>query len=113
MLSKDELLAKSSFREPVPITVPTFGDLLLRFPTFKEWHNIVALHRKAEGAISADVVARTLAVVIAEPDGTRMLSDSEAMKLLEKDFDAVSDIYRKAWETVLRVDDKVEEAEKN
>jgi hypothetical protein len=86
----------------------------LRYPTFREWHEITIEHRKA-GADkrdpSADLIARTIAICIADGQGRRKLTDAEASALLEASPRQVMDLYTKCWETVLRNDDDAAKGE--
>jgi hypothetical protein len=89
----------------------------LRVPTFKEWHEITIAHRKC-GAEKldppAELIARTIAVCVADSHGKRKLTDAEAAALLEASPRQVMDLYTKCWETVLRNDDAaIQEEAKN
>ena len=68
MLSKESLLQRQ-YREPVAVTVPVVGEVLLRYPTYAEWHSIIAAHKNVTSVPPPEVVARTVALVLAEPDG--------------------------------------------
>jgi hypothetical protein len=89
----------------------------LRVPTFKEWHGITIEHRKCGAAQTdppADLIARTIAICVADSQGKRKLTDTEAAALLEASPRQVMDLYTKCWETVLRNDDDaIQEEAKN
>lgn len=90
----------------------------LRYPTFKEWHEIWVEHRKcAADKIDppADLVARTIAVCVADAKGRRKLTDAEASALLEGSPRQVVDLYKKCFETVLKDsdDEAIQEEAKN
>ncbi len=113
-LSKEQLRGLRPNRQPVEISVPGWPDsVLLRYPTFAEWHEVVALNSQAEGSPPAESVAKTVGVCLGNADGSRMLSDSEALELLRQDFEAVMYLYKECWQKVLRADTAVEQAEKN
>ncbi len=115
MLTKEELLAAKVHRALVTVSVPGWPDAVqLRHPTFGEWHRIISQMRaNGDKEATAEQVAHTIGVCLAGSDGSRMLTDSEAMNLLQKDFEAVMYLYSQCWATVLRVEGKVEEAQKN
>lgn len=115
MLTKETLQSAATKREPVLVDVEGWSEpILLRHPTWKEWHNILRSHKQAgdEGP-SAETIVRTIGVVLANQDGSRMLGDNEALDLMKQDYDVVLALYEKAWETVLKTQGKLEEAEKN
>ena len=112
MISKDALLQRQ-YRPPVAVTVPVVGEVLLRYPTYAEWHSIIAAHKNVTGAPPPEVVARTVALVLAEPDGSKMLTEAEARQMTDNDCDMVAAIYRAAIDTVLNVGKQVDDAEKN
>lgn len=89
----------------------------LRFPTFKEWHQITVEHRKCakdNADPPAELIARTIAVCISDASGKRKLTDAEAMSLMDANPRQVMDLYNKCYETVLKQDDAaVQEEAKN
>jgi len=111
--TKEDALSRSAAKPTVVVFDKDWGDVHLRWPTFGEWHGLVVPHRKCTAAkeeASAELIARTLAVCLANPDGSRMLNDREAEKLLERDHLPVMRVYMKCWETVLKFsEDEVEE----
>jgi hypothetical protein len=115
MLTKDQLRALRPDRQPVEVPVPGWPDsVLLRYPTFGEWHQVVALNQNAPGGQPpAEAVAKTVGICLSNPDGSRMLSDAEAMELLRQDYTAVMYLYAQCWRKVLKADTAVEAAEKN
>jgi hypothetical protein len=116
MLAKDQLLAIRASKPPVEVSVPGWPDSVqLRYPTFKEWHGLVSMMRVTDGGkeASAEQVAQVIGVCLSTPDGARMLNDSEALRLLQGDYEAVMFLYGKCWDTVLKATGAVEDAEKN
>lgn len=113
MSAADILGAPSS--KTLEVSPPNGKPLLLRSPSFREWYDLTAAHRQLDGKDPpADLIAKTIAVVLARPDGARMLTDAEASGLLDADPKVVMWLYVTAWETVLRNDDKaIKELEKN
>lgn len=116
MLTKEQLLAR---RESLPIEVTVEGwpdTVLLRQPTFQEWHGLVAAMQgcvEAGGFPSAELTVKTLGICVATPAGDRLLTDMEAQALLRSNPAAVQNLFRKCWDTVLKIEGKVEAAEKN
>lgn len=115
MLTKEKLTAAQQIKKPLVVDVPALGESVsLRYPTFSEWHNIVSEVRGREGKDpTAEMIARTISVCLANEDGTRMLTEAESQTLLEQDAVKVMALYSKCWETVLAGEGKVEQAEKN
>lgn len=114
-ICRDDVLKRSAPRPPVEVAIPEWGAVLLRYPTFAEWYSIVQPMRQLAGAEpSVDLIARAVAIVLANPDGSRMLSDPEAARLMEKEYTAVMRVWNRAWETVLKFTDAdLEAAAKN
>jgi hypothetical protein len=116
-INRDELLAKDVVRPPVEVSVPKWGSVLLRYPTFAEWYSITATMRECQASHKepqADLIARLVAVVVSSPEGNRILSDAEAVRLLEKDFVPMMAVWARAWETVMRMTEAdMEATEKN
>jgi hypothetical protein len=115
--SREDAIRKASLKPVVSIHDPEWGEVLLRWPTFGEWHGLVTPHRQAKARNeepSAELMARTLAVCLSNPDGTRMLTDHEAGKLMEREHLPVMRVYMQCWQTVLKFgEDEVEESGKN
>jgi hypothetical protein len=81
--------------------------VLFRSPTFSEWYELTVEHRRLEGKEPpVELITKTVAVVLANPDGSRRLSPQEASVLLKADSQLVMWLYVHAWETVLRSDEK-------
>jgi hypothetical protein len=115
--SREDAIQKAAPRPVVTVYDKDWGDVNLRWPTFGEWHGLVTPHRKAKALgeePSAELMARTLAVCLANPDGSRMLTDHEAGKLMEREHLPVMRVYMQCWQTVLKFgEDEVEQAGKN
>jgi hypothetical protein len=110
-LSKDEMVSKLA-RPAQSVAVEELGgSVVLRCPTFTEWHELVRRHREiGEGqAPPADLMAATVAVVLANLDGSRMFTGAE-VESLPPEF--VMKIYQAAWSTVLRGPDAESEEKK-
>lgn len=114
-ITRDDVMKRAAPRPPVEVSIPEWGAALLRYPTFAEWYSIVHPMRQLEGKEPpVDLISRTVAIVLANPDGSRMLTDPEATRLMDKDFAAVMRVWNRAWETVLRFEDRdLEAAAKN
>lgn len=115
MLTREQIRGLKPARGTVSVSVPGWPDaVLLRHPSYGEWQRIVALNMAADGKEPpAETIVQTIGVCLANPDGTRMLTDAEALDLLTQDAAAVVHLYRECCRTVLRVDGKIEDAEKN
>jgi hypothetical protein len=115
-LSKDAI--REALAAPVrleTVDVPPLGGAVdLRFPTFAEWHSIALEHRRLAGAEpSAELIARTVAVVLANPDGTRMFTADEIDQVEAMPPAAVMELYVAAWGSVLRGPEATDEAKKD
>lgn len=109
--SLDDLLALAA--EPVEVTIQkSTKPIRLRWPSFAEWHGLAVAHRALKGEEPpAELVARTVAVCVADAEGGREYADADVPKLLAGDPRALMQIYVKCWETVLRNDDQAIKAE--
>jgi hypothetical protein len=102
-IGREDILKRSTPRPPVEVPIAEWGSVLLRYPTFAEWYSVVQPMRQLAGAEpSADLIARAVAVVLSNPDGSRMLTDHEAARLMEKEYSAVMRVWNRAWETVMK-----------
>jgi hypothetical protein len=113
--SLDDLFGQIA-RGPVEVHPPMAGKpVYFRSPTYDEWYELAVAHRALDGRDPPkELITKTVAVVLANHDGSRKLSASEASVLLKADSQLVMWLYVKAWETVLRSDEKVaSDAEKN
>ena len=110
MLTRDSILAGPR-RKPVPITIA--GEVAyLRHPTFAEWREIVARHPAPGTAVSAEAAAAAAVVLLADADGIRLFQPGEEAALMAADRAVVATVYKRAWETVLAIDDDRVEAAK-
>ena len=116
-LTREDMLKKAEVKPPVEVDIPGWGLVLLRYPNFGEWYALAQPARQhfTDGTQPpADLIAKCAATVLSSPEGNRILSDSEAVKVMEKDFVPVMAVWTKAWETVLRfAESDLEVAEKN
>lgn len=89
--------------------------VFLRWPAFDEWHGLAVAHKKLDGAEPpAELIARTVAVCLADKDGARVYLDDDLGELLKGNPRSLMWLYVKCWETVLRNDEHVvKEEEKN
>lgn len=115
MLTKEQLQKVKGGRGTVEVSVPGWPDsVLLRYPTYGEWQRVVSMNQAAGNTDPPpETIVHTIGVCLANPDGTRMMTDAEALELLIQDAAAVVFLYKECCRTVLRVDGKVEQAEKN
>lgn len=104
--SLDDLLTLAE--APVEVTVGRGKKpVRLRWPSFAEWHALSVSHRQLAGQDPpAELVARTVAVCVANAEGEREYQDADVPKLLEGDPRVLMQLYVKCWETVLRNDDQ-------
>jgi len=85
------------------------GPVLLRYPTFSEWHEIMVGHAKLEKTgepPSVALITKTIAYTLSDQAGNRRLTDQEAKAILDADPGTVMWIYKKAGQTVLKNDDQ-------
>jgi hypothetical protein len=115
MLSKDQIRNMKPSRGPVEVNVPGWDDtVLLRYPTFKEWMDLVRDAKASEGsAPSAEQIARVVAVCLANEDGSRMFKAGEVSDLLDQGHEVMMHLHNVCWTTVLKADGMVEQAGKN
>lgn len=122
-MTKDTIrrLSKDAIREALAapvrletVDVPSLGGAVdLRYPTFTEWHAIALDHRRLNNAEPpAELIARTVAVVLANPDGTRMFTPEEVGQVEAMPPAAVMELYVSAWGGVLRGPEATDEAKK-
>ena len=115
--SREDILKRAAAKPPVEVTIPEWGTVLLRHPTFAEWYSLaqpMRQHHLDSTQPPADLIAKGAAIVLSSPEGNRLLSDAEAVRVMEKDFVPVMAVWNKAWETVLRfADTDLEVTEKN
>lgn len=95
--------------DTVTITPPDAlggGSIILRQPSFAEWHGLAKAHRELEGKTPpADLIAKTITTCIADADGKP--AGIEAAKVLRSSHKLVMWIYARCWETVLKSGDEV------
>ena len=110
----DQILAIAD--EPVEVTPPRSKTAVkLRWPSFEEWHSLSVAHRQLKGEDPpAELIARTVAICIADDAGERRYKDADIPTLLQTSPKTLMWLYVKCWETVLRNDEKaVKEEEGN
>ena len=114
MLTKEQIRNHKPQKPLVSVYVPALGDTVtLRYPTFKEWMDVVRESRDCEGKPTAEQIARTVSVCLANEDGTRMFRAGEHSDLLDLGHEAVMYLHGECWKTVLLAEGMVEAAEKN
>ena len=96
-----------------PVEVRVKGKAVrLRHPAFSEWHDLAGAHRRLKGEDPpAELVARTVAVCVADADGNRAYSDADIPALVAGDARVLMALYIRCWETVLRNDEEAVRAE--
>lgn len=102
--------------QPIEVTPPrSKSSVRLRWPSFNEWHGLAVAHRQLGGKEpSAELIARTVAVCLADDNGDRKYGDEDLAALLAASPRMLMWLYVKCWETVLRNDEHVvKEEEKN
>ena len=114
MLTREQLRNHKPTKPVVTVYVPALGDtVMLRYPTFKEWMDVVREGKECEGNPTADQVARVVAICLANEDGTRMFKAGELGDLLDLGHEAMTFLHAECWKHVLRAEGQVEAAEKN
>lgn len=110
----DDLLAIAD--EPIEVTPPrSKSPVRLRWPSFEEWHSLSVAHRQLDGKDPpAELIARTVAICVADERGERRYKDADIPAVLATSPRLLMWLYVKCWETVLRNDEKaVKEEEGN
>jgi hypothetical protein len=101
----DQILAIAD--EPIAVTPPrSKASVLLRWPSFAEWHELSVAHRKLDGDPPAELIARTVAICLSDADGGRRYKDEDIPELMKTSPRTLMWLYVKCWETVLRNDEK-------
>lgn len=114
MKKLDDLLGLAD--EPVRLQPPrSKSAVFLRWPSFEEWHGLAVAHRQLAGKEPpAELIAKTVAVCLADEDGKRKYQDGDLEDLLQASPRSLMWLYVKCWDTVLRNDEgAVKEEEKN
>jgi hypothetical protein len=116
-ITREDMLKRAEVKPPIEVDIPGWGLVLLRHPNFAEWYALAQPARQhfADGTQPpADLIAKCAATVLSSPEGNRILSDAEVVKVMEKDFLPVMAVWQKAWATVLRFSEEdLEGVEKN
>ena len=114
MLSKDQLLGIKPSLVPVEVSVPSWPDsVLLRHPTFQEWHGIMSSMRdRGDKGPTDEMIVLTIGTCLSTPEGGRLLTPAEATHLLRQDPGPIMKLYEECWKTVLKTDTALEDAEK-
>jgi hypothetical protein len=116
IVTKEQLLGRRVASKTTTAEVDGLGAVVLRYPMFAEWYGWVLEQNKyAGGTVPPSVIAGTIALCLANADGSQMLSDSEANELLDLEPLLVMRLYEVAKKVVLAAseDEAVEEAEGN
>jgi hypothetical protein len=110
----DDLLGRLAVRPPVTVEVEGLGTVYFRHPSFEEWHDITVAHQRLNGEPSSQaLIARTVATVLSDEDGKKLLNNGDAQKLMDRDASAVMRLYNTAVERVYAIDGTIKAAEKN
>lgn len=109
--SLDDLLALAD--APVEVTISKGKrPIRLRWPSFQEWHDLSVAHRALKGQDPpAELIAKTVAVCVANAEGGREYSDADVPALVAGDPRVLMQLYVKCWETVLRNDEQAVQAD--
>ena len=113
-LKLDDLLDRVGTRPPISVTMPTWGEVFLRYPTAEEWHDIVSAQQgSGDGIPPLSLICRVMATCMADDQGNRLMSAADARRLHDRDAAAVMQMFQKIMATVMVVDDQqVSDAEK-
>jgi hypothetical protein len=106
MKKLDEILALAD--EPIEVTPPKAKKpVRLRWPSFAEWHELAVAHRKLDGQEPpAELIAKTVAVCLADEDGNRKYGDGDLEQLLQGNSRILMWLYVTCWQTVLKNDEE-------
>lgn len=111
MKNLDEILGLAS--DLVVVNPPRAKkEISLRWPSFEEWHQLAIAHRLLDGQDPpAELIARTVAVCVANEDGARKYQDNQLPELMKASPRLLMWLYTKCWATVLKNDEAEVKAE--
>jgi hypothetical protein len=113
LVSKDQLLGRRIAGRTKEVEIAGLGTVLLRYPLFSQWYGWVLEQNKLGGAsVPPSMIASTIAMCLANEDGTPMLSEDEAGELLDLEPALVVSLYEVCKATIASAsDDKAVEDE--
>ena len=113
IVSKDQLLGRRIAGRTKEVEIAGLGTVRLRYPLFSQWYAWVLEQNKLGGAaVPPSVIASTIAMCLANEDGTPMLSEDEAGELLDLEPALVVSLYEVCKATIASAsDDKAVEDE--
>ena len=116
IVSKEQLLGRRIAGRTKQVEIAGLGTVLLRYPLFTQWYSWVLDQNKLGGAaVPPSTISSTIAMCLANEDGSPMLSEEEAGELLDLEPALVVSLYEACKATIASASDDaaVEEAEGN
>lgn len=108
----DNLLEKIAPRPAVTADVRGVGVCHFRHPTVQEWHGITTEHQACgDRAAPLGLVCRTIALVLVDEDGKRIMTDDQARRLHDADPAAVMALYEASVKVAFSIKEDDVEAE--
>jgi hypothetical protein len=113
MVTKDTLLSRRVAGRTKEVEIAGLGKVLLRYPLFAQWYGWIIEQNKLGGApVPPSMIASTIAMCLANEDGTAMLNEDEANELLDLEPALVVSLYEACKATIASAsDDEAVEAE--
>lgn len=109
----DSLMGQMAPRGIVSSEVDGVGLCYFRHPTMAEWHEITVAHQElGDGkAAPTDLICKTIATVLVDEEGKRVVDAVQAKKLAEGDPKVVMTLYQAAVSVAFGItDEAVEDA---
>jgi hypothetical protein len=114
IVTKDALLSRRVAGRTKEVEIAGLGTVQLRYPLFAEWYGWIVEQNKLGGApVPPSMIASTIAMCLANEDGTAMLTRGEADELLDLEPALVVSLYEACKKTIASAsdDEAVEDAE--
>lgn len=101
-----------SIGSPAPkrVEIPGYGEAYLRSPSFGEWYPLMVEQKKHEGQLlPQDLVAKTIAAVLADSEGNRLVQPGNEQSILEQPPKFVMALFTACMQQMGLSDEEVEE----
>lgn len=87
-----------------------YGEVYLRSPSFAEWYPLIVEQRKHEGQLlPIDVIAKTIAAVLSDSEGNRLIKPGEEDSVLRHPPKFVMAMFNACMDQMGMKDEEVEE----
>jgi len=106
IVTKDALLSRRVAGRTKEVKIEGLGTVLLRYPLFAQWYGWIVDQNKLGGApVPPSMIASTIAMCLANEDGTQMLTQDEADELLDLEPALVVNLYEVCKATMASASD--------